>query len=124
MKLKSAWRGRAEGQGEGDEVLRDGELGQLRSVGRGRRIASNARRWNDSPGAKPPLNLDSGASDRLHTAAPAPAVMRLEFLRANVSESRRTLGAGRLRGEIVLPTDLSSRTYLYQDSGDEQPRAS
>jgi hypothetical protein len=36
----------------------------------------------------------------------------------------RTPGPGQFRGEIVLPTDLSSRTSLYQHSGDEQTRAS
>ena len=37
---------------------------------------------------------------------------------------RRTLGPAQSCGEFVLPTDLSSRTYLYQESGDEQTRAS
>jgi hypothetical protein len=36
----------------------------------------------------------------------------------------RTPGPGKFRGEIVLPTGLSSRTSLYQSSGDEQTRAS
>jgi len=36
----------------------------------------------------------------------------------------RTPLPGQFRGEIVLPRGLSSRTSLYQYSGDEQTRAS